>query len=207
MVRYGTQNTMTQDASNPIPPSDEAADTIGAEQRLQELEAKYAEMSDAYLRAKAESENTRRRADERPRERVLAGRGRQPCADLVRSVVVLAVVLGELGLVIEGIDVARRAIHTEEDDVLGPGREVRRLRGQRVLLFLFLLRRLSGESAEGKVAEAAGSGLEGVASGEHNRSRLIHVQKQLNAETAENAEETFINFFSAASAFSALKRF
>ena len=36
----------------------------GAEVRLQELEAKYAEMSDAYLRAKAEAENTRRRADD-----------------------------------------------------------------------------------------------------------------------------------------------
>ena len=68
MVRYGTQNTMTQDASNPIPPSADAAYNsdahVGAEQRLQELEAKYAEMSDAYLRAKAESENTRRRADD-----------------------------------------------------------------------------------------------------------------------------------------------
>ena len=31
---------------------------------LSELEAKHAEMSDAYLRAKAESENTRRRAEE-----------------------------------------------------------------------------------------------------------------------------------------------
>jgi molecular chaperone GrpE len=34
------------------------------EQRLAELEAKHAEMADAYLRAKAEAENTRRRADE-----------------------------------------------------------------------------------------------------------------------------------------------
>ena len=34
------------------------------EQRLAELEAKHAEMADAYLRAKAESENTRRRAEE-----------------------------------------------------------------------------------------------------------------------------------------------
>ncbi len=34
------------------------------EQRLTELEAKHAEMADAYLRAKAEAENTRRRADE-----------------------------------------------------------------------------------------------------------------------------------------------
>jgi molecular chaperone GrpE len=35
-----------------------------AEQRLAELEAKHASVSDAYLRAKAEAENTRRRADE-----------------------------------------------------------------------------------------------------------------------------------------------
>jgi molecular chaperone GrpE len=35
-----------------------------ADQRLAELETKYSEMSDAYLRAKAEAENTRRRADE-----------------------------------------------------------------------------------------------------------------------------------------------
>jgi len=35
-----------------------------AEQRLAELEAKHAEMADAYLRAKAEAENTRRRAEE-----------------------------------------------------------------------------------------------------------------------------------------------
>lgn len=35
-----------------------------AEARLAELEAKQTELSDAYLRAKAEAENTRRRADE-----------------------------------------------------------------------------------------------------------------------------------------------
>ena len=35
-----------------------------AEQRLAELEAKHTEVADAYLRAKAEAENTRRRADE-----------------------------------------------------------------------------------------------------------------------------------------------
>ena len=34
------------------------------EARLQELEAKHAEVADAYLRAKAEAENTRRRADD-----------------------------------------------------------------------------------------------------------------------------------------------
>jgi molecular chaperone GrpE len=34
------------------------------QQRLNELETKHAEVADAYLRAKAESENTRRRAEE-----------------------------------------------------------------------------------------------------------------------------------------------
>ena len=36
----------------------------GTDQRLAELQAKHADISDAYLRAKAEAENTRRRADE-----------------------------------------------------------------------------------------------------------------------------------------------
>jgi molecular chaperone GrpE len=35
-----------------------------ADQRLAELEAKHASVADAYLRAKAEAENTRRRAEE-----------------------------------------------------------------------------------------------------------------------------------------------
>ncbi len=40
-------------------------DTLpSAEQRLAELEAKHASVSDAYMRAKAEAENTRRRAEE-----------------------------------------------------------------------------------------------------------------------------------------------
>ena len=43
-------------ATNPTWPQPEA--------RLAELQAKHAEVSDAYLRAKAEAENTRRRADE-----------------------------------------------------------------------------------------------------------------------------------------------
>jgi molecular chaperone GrpE len=42
----------------------DAAAALNAELRLQELEAKHAEVSDAYLRAKAEAENTRRRADD-----------------------------------------------------------------------------------------------------------------------------------------------
>jgi molecular chaperone GrpE len=51
-------------------PSDAGATGAGSdaqpsvEQRLAELEAKHAEVADAYLRAKAEAENTRRRAEE-----------------------------------------------------------------------------------------------------------------------------------------------
>jgi molecular chaperone GrpE len=56
------------------PPAPEPADAAGtpeaagapaaSDTRLQELEAKHAEVADAYLRAKAEAENTRRRADD-----------------------------------------------------------------------------------------------------------------------------------------------
>ncbi len=41
-----------------------AAAASTPEQRLADLEAKHSEMADAYLRAKAEAENTRRRAEE-----------------------------------------------------------------------------------------------------------------------------------------------
>lgn len=53
-------------AANAAPASNGTADTAPAslEQRLSELEARHAEVSDAYLRAKAEVENVRRRADE-----------------------------------------------------------------------------------------------------------------------------------------------
>jgi len=45
-------------------PAQEQAFSFNTEARLQELEAKHAEVSDAYLRAKAEAENTRRRAED-----------------------------------------------------------------------------------------------------------------------------------------------
>ena len=46
------------------------------QKRLSELEARHAEMADAYLRAKADAENTRRRAeDEIAKARKFAGRG------------------------------------------------------------------------------------------------------------------------------------
>lgn len=47
-----------------VPAPDSPAQALSPEQRLAELEARHAEMADAYLRAKAESENTRRRAEE-----------------------------------------------------------------------------------------------------------------------------------------------
>ena len=55
-----------QSPQNPAGPIDPAADGNNAapEQKLTELEARHAEVSDAYLRAKAEAENTRRRAEE-----------------------------------------------------------------------------------------------------------------------------------------------
>nr|WP_297350827.1 nucleotide exchange factor GrpE [uncultured Caldimonas sp.] len=53
---------MDQELSGASPAPDAASPS--PEQRLAELEAKHAEMADAYLRAKAESENTRRRAEE-----------------------------------------------------------------------------------------------------------------------------------------------
>jgi molecular chaperone GrpE len=45
-------------------PADPAMPQPSAEERLVELEAKHASVSDAYLRAKADAENTRRRAEE-----------------------------------------------------------------------------------------------------------------------------------------------
>jgi molecular chaperone GrpE len=49
-----------EQAASASPPAAGAPDA----QRLAELEAKHAEMADAYLRAKAEAENTRRRSEE-----------------------------------------------------------------------------------------------------------------------------------------------
>lgn len=45
-------------------PSDAGAEALSPEQRVADLETRLASMSDAYLRAKAESENVRRRAEE-----------------------------------------------------------------------------------------------------------------------------------------------
>ncbi len=54
-------------AANAAPAANGTADAAPAaslEQRLSELEARHAEVSDAYLRAKAETENVRRRGEE-----------------------------------------------------------------------------------------------------------------------------------------------
>lgn len=49
-------------AEAPASPATET--TLSLEQQFAELQAKHAEVSDAYLRAKAEAENTRRRSEE-----------------------------------------------------------------------------------------------------------------------------------------------
>ncbi|WKB52821.1 nucleotide exchange factor GrpE [Eleftheria terrae] len=62
------QNPQTNQTQNPNaeaqPGAATDANAVPVEQRLAELEAKHAEVADAYLRAKAEAENTRRRAEE-----------------------------------------------------------------------------------------------------------------------------------------------
>ena len=57
-------NPSSPDATDAAPLAQEAAAALNAEFKLQELEAKHAEVADAYLRAKAEAENTRRRAED-----------------------------------------------------------------------------------------------------------------------------------------------
>jgi len=60
-------NPNDQTPDNTAASTDAASQGAGApsaEARLAELEAKHAEMADAYLRAKAEAENVRRRADD-----------------------------------------------------------------------------------------------------------------------------------------------
>ena len=61
-----TANPFVDAAGLPDLPTAEAAAPAEPtlEQRFAALEAKHAEVADAYLRAKAEAENTRRRADE-----------------------------------------------------------------------------------------------------------------------------------------------
>jgi molecular chaperone GrpE len=64
---------ISQDAAPQVPPGQAAQpgspntadmEPASLESQLAELQSRHAEVSDAYLRAKAEAENTRRRADE-----------------------------------------------------------------------------------------------------------------------------------------------
>jgi molecular chaperone GrpE len=58
------ENQENQDVASSIKSDALDLDPASLQLRLAELEAKHTEVSDAYLRAKAEMENTRRRADE-----------------------------------------------------------------------------------------------------------------------------------------------
>jgi molecular chaperone GrpE len=58
------QPPATDASQTPHPATAELEAELPLEQQLAELQARHTEVSDAYLRAKAESENTRRRADE-----------------------------------------------------------------------------------------------------------------------------------------------
>jgi molecular chaperone GrpE len=61
-------NTTPETSPNPHPaadaPSAEATAAPGLEAQWAELQARHTELSDSFLRAKAEAENTRRRAEE-----------------------------------------------------------------------------------------------------------------------------------------------
>ena len=61
-------NTEARPSPNGLEPASaeaaEPAAAASAETQLAELEARHAEMADAYLRAKAEAENTRRRSED-----------------------------------------------------------------------------------------------------------------------------------------------
>lgn len=60
-----THGNGAEPADAPVAPgADTPAPETGAEVRLAELEARHAEMADAYLRAKAEAENIRRRSED-----------------------------------------------------------------------------------------------------------------------------------------------
>jgi len=52
------------DSATPMPADTDVTAGTDLQAKLTELEARHAEVSDAYLRAKAEAENTRRRADD-----------------------------------------------------------------------------------------------------------------------------------------------
>lgn len=59
-----TPDTTPPEVPAPAPAPDAAPQAPSLEAQLAELQAKHVEVSDAYLRAKAETENIRRRAEE-----------------------------------------------------------------------------------------------------------------------------------------------
>jgi len=64
-IQAPAEPAATPEAASPTAtPAQATPATPDPAQKLSELEARHAEVSDAYLRAKAESENTRRRAEE-----------------------------------------------------------------------------------------------------------------------------------------------
>jgi molecular chaperone GrpE len=63
-MNHDNTNPDTGAATNGNPPEDSALPSADLATQLAELQARHSEMSDGYLRAKAEAENTRRRADE-----------------------------------------------------------------------------------------------------------------------------------------------
>ena len=54
----------TPGAAEPAPPANDIQPETSAEAQLSELQARFTEVNDAFLRARAEADNTRRRADE-----------------------------------------------------------------------------------------------------------------------------------------------
>ena len=56
------ENTPT--ATEPAPSANDVRPETSAEAQLSELQARFSEVNDAFLRARAEADNTRRRADE-----------------------------------------------------------------------------------------------------------------------------------------------
>ena len=59
-----SENTAESQDLDPQPSAEAATAQPGPEARLADLEARHAEVADAYLRAKAEAENTRRRSED-----------------------------------------------------------------------------------------------------------------------------------------------
>ncbi|MCA6217532.1 nucleotide exchange factor GrpE [Ideonella sp. B7] len=57
-------NDIPADHPNPETAASPSAEAVAPEAQLADLQAKHAEVSDAYLRAKAEAENIRRRSEE-----------------------------------------------------------------------------------------------------------------------------------------------